>query len=101
MSKRISHDELHEKCMKNDKYKESYQQACKKLELLEKMLKARKKSGLTQAEVAAIMGTSTSVVGRLETGGHSPKLDTLERYAAAMGYKVKIDFVKEENLHGH
>ena len=42
------------------------------------------------------MHTTTSVVGRLESAGgkhHSPSLRALERYAAALGYKLKIDFI--------
>lgn len=98
MSKRPSHRELKAKWLKDPKFKKEYDSIGDEFELLEKMLKARKKSGLTQAEVAALMGTSTSVVGRLETGGHSPTVETLERYAEAMGYKIKIDFIPEKRI---
>jgi len=40
------------------------------------------------------MNTTTSIVGRLETGGgsrkHSPTLETLRRYASAFGYELQI-----------
>jgi hypothetical protein len=43
------------------------------------------------------MGTSTSVVGRLETGGgkekHSPTLATLEKYAKAVGCVLCLKLV--------
>jgi transcriptional regulator with XRE-family HTH domain len=51
---------------------------------------ARARSGLTQAEIAARMGTTQSAVARLESGKAKPSLRTLERYAAATGAKLKV-----------
>ena len=57
-------------------------------------------SGLTQAEVAARVGTTQSAIARLESGmtKHSPSLATLQRYARALGYKVEVRLVKEHGL---
>ena len=66
------------------------------------LLKARLKAGKTQDEVAEIMHTSKSTVSRLENGGgkskHSPSMDTLRRYASALGYELKIQLVPK--MHG-
>jgi len=64
---------------------------------LDEVLKARVASGLTQAEVAARIGTTQSAIARLESAEpkHSPSIATLQRYANAMGYKVEIRLVKE------
>ena len=60
-------------------------------------MRARHKLGKTQEEVAKAMGTTTSVVGRLETGGgkqsHSPTLATLRKYAEALGCDLQLRFV--------
>ena len=52
--------------------------------------------GFTQEEVASIMGTSTSVVGRLETGGggrrHSPTLITLQNYAKGLFDELSLAY---------
>ena len=63
---------------------------------LDEVLKARTKSGLTQAEVAERMGTTQSAVARLEsaTAKHSPSLATLQRYALALGHRVEVRLVK-------
>ena len=99
MHKRISHSVVKKELLKNKTIDKAYRDTCLELELLEKMLKARKRAGLTQADLAEAMGTSTSVIGRLETGGgskgHSPSISTLQNYAKAMGYRLKIDFVRE------
>ena len=49
------------------------------------MIEARQEAGLTQAEIAARMGTSQSVVARLENARHMPTFDMVARYAAALG----------------
>ena len=59
------------------------------LSLLEQLIEARKKAGLTQSEVARRMNVPQSAVVRLESGTHSPTLSTLSRYAAAIGVKLE------------
>ena len=65
--------------------------------LFDEALKARKRAGLTQAEIAARMGTKAPAVARIEAGGgsrrHSPSIATLRRYAEAVGCKLRIEFV--------
>ena len=65
--------------------------------LLDEILKARHEAGLTQAQVAERMGTKASSVARLESalvsGKHSPSLDTLRKYAAAVGKKLEVHLV--------
>ena len=69
---------------------------------LDEILKARAESGLSQAEVAARIGTTQSAVARLESagGGHSPSITTLQRYASALGYKVQVRLVKDSATDG-
>jgi transcriptional regulator with XRE-family HTH domain len=69
-------------------------------EILDEILKARAEAGVTQAELAARIGTTQSAVARLETamGKHSPSIGTLKRYASALGYRLQVRLVKEEGL---
>jgi len=57
------------------------------------MIEARQEAGLTQAEVASRMGTSQSVVARLETARHMPTFDMVARYAAAIERRIDIHLV--------
>jgi ribosome-binding protein aMBF1 (putative translation factor) len=57
------------------------------------MVEARQAAGLTQAEIAHRMGTSQSVVARLENARHMPTFDMVARYAAAIGRRVDIHLV--------
>src|SRR6266478_6001627 len=74
--------------------KAAYDAQAEEFALLDELLRARRRAGLTQAEVARRMGTKTPAVARLEAGGgskrHSPSLATLRKYAAAVGCRVEI-----------
>jgi DNA-binding XRE family transcriptional regulator len=64
---------------------------------LHALIEARKRAGLTQAEVARRMGVSQPVLARIESSvvsrKHSPSLTTLRRYAEACGRKLQIRLV--------
>ena len=92
-----SHNQLVKIALSRPNVKKEYIALKEEFELLEEMLNARLKAGKSQEEVARAMKTSTSVVGRLETGGgkhkHSPTVETLRKYAMALGCDLRIKFV--------
>jgi transcriptional regulator with XRE-family HTH domain len=77
--------------------KRAYEDVAEEFAFLDEVLKARSESGLTQAEVARRLGTTQSAIARLESvsSKHSPSVATLQRYAKAIGYKVRIMLEKE------
>jgi ribosome-binding protein aMBF1 (putative translation factor) len=54
------------------------------------LIAARARAGLSQGEVAERMGTTQSVVARLESGRNAPNLRTIRRYAEAVGARLTI-----------
>ena len=80
--------------------KREYDQLAEEFEFLDEILNARAAAGLTQADVAARIGTTQSAVARLESpvGKHSPSLATLQRYASALGYRLQVRLVKGQGL---
>jgi transcriptional regulator with XRE-family HTH domain len=58
--------------------------------VIDELVAARRAGGLSQTVVAARMGTSQSVIGRLESGTIDVRLSTLERYAAAVGRDLEV-----------
>jgi transcriptional regulator with XRE-family HTH domain len=90
----MTHKELVKKMLKQPAVKAEYDAQAEEFSLLDELLKARRRAGLTQAEVAARMGTKTPAVARLEAGGgsrqHSPSVTTLRKYAAAVGCRLEI-----------
>src|SRR4051812_2006940 len=63
------------------------------MEIAQKIYDLREQAGLTQRQLARLIGTTASVICRLEAAdyqGHS--LAMLNRIAAALGKRVKIEF---------
>jgi predicted nucleotidyltransferase/DNA-binding XRE family transcriptional regulator len=60
--------------------------------------RARELAGWSQAEVAAMAGTSQSAVARYETGAAVPSLSTLERLLAACGERLIVSAEPAERL---
>lgn len=52
--------------------------------------RARRQAGLTQAELAARIGTTQSAVSRLEAGGVEPSLARLDLIVEACGAKLAV-----------
>jgi transcriptional regulator with XRE-family HTH domain len=90
----MTHKELVRKMLKQPAVKAEFDAQAEEFALLDELLKARQRAGLTQAEVAARMGTKTPAVARLEAGGgsrrHSPSVATLRKYAEAVGCRLEI-----------
>ncbi len=94
-----SHNEMVKAWMNDPEFKREYDVLEAEFSLFDELLRARKESGLTQAEVAEKMGTKTSAIARLEAGGgskrHSPSIATLQKYAEAVGCELEIRLVRE------
>ena len=61
----------------------AYDALADEFDLARELIAARVRAGLTQAEVAARMGTTQSVVARLESGAQMPSVNTLLKFAKA------------------
>src|SRR5438477_890826 len=89
-----THKELVKKMLKNSAVKEAYDAQADEFAILDELLHARQRAGLSQAEVARRMGTKAPAVARLEAGGgsqrHSPSIATLRKYAQAVGCRLEI-----------
>ena len=89
-----THDEMVAKWMTDPVFKAKYDALEEEYQLLREMLHARKRAGLTQEDVAERMGTKAPAVARLEAlnirDRHSPSLNTLSKYARAVGCKLEI-----------
>jgi transcriptional regulator with XRE-family HTH domain len=93
----MNHNELRQKALNRLSVRKAFESLKPEYSLLKRMLSARKHMGLTQAEVAQRMGTKAPAIVRLErsleTGAHSPSLDTLKKYAEAVNCTLDIKLV--------
>ncbi len=86
---------LHQRYVKNSrKRKESLQRERENLGIAEQVYNLRTQAGLSQKELADLVGTTQSAISRLEDAdydGHS--LTMLRRIAAALNQHVQVRFV--------
>lgn len=57
---------------------------------------ARRRAGLTQAELAERAGTTQSAIARLERGVGSPTLERISELVQACGLEVQVRLVEED-----
>jgi len=87
--------EFKKKALQDPEIKEEYDLLSSTYDLRKKLIRLRKRAGLTQEALAEILHTQKSNISRLESVNSkiSPKLSTIEEYAKAVGFKVEISFV--------
>lgn len=79
-------------------FTEAYDALALEYAVVDQLLKARTKAGLSQDAVAERMGTTKSAVSRLESARkHIPSLSTLRRYASAVGCEIQVKLVRQKS----
>lgn len=78
--------------LKNPKFKQEYDALEPEFSIIQAMIDARKAAGLTQKQLAAKSGIAQGDISKLENGNGNPSLKTLQRLAAAMGTRLRLEF---------
>jgi len=90
----MKHEDLRNKALSKKDVQNAFIELKPEYGLVRRMLLARKRAGMTQADVARCMGTKAPAIARLErsiiTGNHSPSIVTLRKYAAAVHCNLEI-----------
>jgi ribosome-binding protein aMBF1 (putative translation factor) len=60
------------------------------------LIKYRTEKGLSQKQLADLVGTSHSQVSRIESGRHRTNLETLQRFASALDLTVVVGFERKD-----
>jgi len=92
----IQFEKLKARLLANPKVKAEYDTLAPEFEIAAELLRARLRAGLSQAELAARMGTSQSTIARLENGYTLPSTKTLLRYAKATGSSFTCGYRRRE-----
>ena len=74
----------------NPAVREAYDAQAPEFELARELIAARTQAGLRQSDVATRMGTTQSVVARIESGRGSPSMRTVQRFASAVGARAVV-----------
>lgn len=80
--------------LKDPQIKKHFNEYGKQLEIAYQILQLRKKSQMSQAELANKIGTTQSNVARMETGQQNFTTATLQKIADVFSCDLKINFVK-------
>ena len=66
--------------------------------IIQAIIDARQKSGLTQKELSERTGIAQGDISKLERGNANPSIRTLQRLARGMGMSLKLEFVQTNEL---
>lgn len=72
-----------------------YERLQPRFDLIRQLVRARKRANLTQRELGERIGVSRNVITRLESGEHTPRLETAQQAARALGYRLEVKLVRE------
>ena len=89
----IDFNDIKKNWMKDPEFVEEYEKQRLNFEIAIELTKAREEAKITQAELAKKMETTQCVVSRMESGNNASTLQSIKRYAEAIGKKLKIQIV--------
>lgn len=94
VSHRPSINDLRAKAFKNPDVRKEYDELGPSFEMRRRMIALRKAAGLTQEQMAELLGTQKGNVSRLESFNSdiSPRFATIEKYARVLGYSIRVEF---------
>jgi len=78
----------------NPSLKAEYDRLGPRYAAISALIRARSNAKVSQSELARRMNVRQNTVSRLESGEHSPRIDTLAAAAKALGYDIRVTFVK-------
>jgi DNA-binding XRE family transcriptional regulator len=99
MSEGSSFDAYLQEQLQDPEFRERFEAADRALEITFQLAELRRKRGLTQAQVAAIMGTKRQTIARLENpASYGQTFAALRRYAEVLGGELRVTVVPREPL---
>ncbi len=97
-------EHVEQKLARSERYREAYERMAPFEQIARIAIMRRAQLGLSQQQVAKRMGTTTSVISRIESGQHRTGTETLRRLAkaldghAVLGFEFGTDSAPEREL---
>lgn len=88
----MNHNQVKEVLLSNPKVKKEYDNLAPIYEIQEELIRHRIDKGLSQKELADIIGTKQSAISRLESGNYNPSIQFLTKLAHALDKECHITF---------
>ena len=84
----ITHQELHNRLMKKPGFKKAYDDLELEFAIINALIDARAKRGMTQARLAKKVGTKQSAIARFESGRSNPTFAFVQKLSDALDLKI-------------
>ena len=88
-------DDFLQEQLQDPEIKQEYDALQPERAILQAIIEARKRSGLTQKELSERTGIAQSDISKLEHGNANPSIRTLQRLASAMGMILSLEFLPD------
>lgn len=82
--------ELEKELIKDPEYKREYDKLELEFKLVDAIIRQRHEKGVTQKELAKLMGTKQTAISRFESGTYNPSLKFLKKLTEALGGKLEF-----------
>ena len=82
--------DLKRELLANPAVQAAHESQAAEFDMARELIAARSRAGLTQSDVAERMGTTQSVIARLEGGKAVPSMRSVQRYAQAVGARAVV-----------
>jgi ribosome-binding protein aMBF1 (putative translation factor) len=86
-----------EQRLKNPQFREEYEQLESDFIIMQALIDARKKLGLTQQQLAQRTKINQADISKIEKGISNPSLNTLKKLAKGMNMRLQIKFIPIED----
>lgn len=91
-------EEIEKRSRSSEAYRDALGELAPAENLARLIIHKRTELNLSQTDLAERMGTTASVISRLESGQHSITMKTLQRVAAALERHLVVGFAAENEL---
>jgi DNA-binding XRE family transcriptional regulator len=88
----MNHNDIKKTLFEDKELKNEYDEMSPIYELKKEIIRLRIEKGLSQKELANLMGTKQSAISRLENGSYNPSVEFLNRIAHTLGKELHISF---------
>lgn len=79
--------------LQDENFRKEYEAMKPEFVIIQAMIDARKKAGLTQKELSSRTGIAQGDISKLENGNGNPSIKTLQKLAEAMNMTLKLEFI--------
>lgn len=90
-----SYNDYKKKALEDPAVKAEYDALQPEYDIIQAMIDARNKEGLTQKELSERTGITQADISRIESGTRNPSLSMVKRLANGLGMRLKLEFIQE------